>query len=160
MTAKPQPRIVRLKGVDFEVTSRVNPYYKGGHGMTFTFDDQAPEIHIDVNLPKVTRYGRRWVLFHEMAHVKVRDLCLEKPMGKWGEELYCDYEGLVRTENQYLHPNERAMKRLLLAGRRWSDLNGRREVIRDIVKMLKLTLTEDQILLLTNYQDRKIVRIK
>lgn len=157
--------IVHLRVRDFKKVGRYDKNYRADHvhALTWTWPDKAkkpPLIELDSNMPKVTRYGSRWVRNHEMTHVKIADLKLNAPMKKWGEELYCDLEGLVRTPYRQLYRTERALKHVITRNRRWNHIDGRRSIIKDILRFLRIKLTRSQIEALVHYKDRRVVVLK
>src|SRR5258708_7255933 len=146
--------IVHVKALDFKTLGRINPHYsKGVQAWTWYAEGKnPPRIDLDKNLPERTRTGRQIVLYHELCHVKIKDLGIKIKVQQ--EELYCDFEGLIRTNNRHLCYGEQGLKRLILGHRRWHRKTERYGIIEDILLFLNINMGAKEKRMLADYRDR------
>lgn len=135
MTTRKKPKV---KEVKFDIVKNIDPDFEGADGI---YKPGKNTIWLNKNLPEVTKWPKRMVLAHEMAHAKLSQAKLSYPPKV--EEYICDLLAIVQTPNSYMSYGEAALRKALLGNNKlnWRKASDRTFIVGNILEAAGVTPT-------------------
>lgn len=115
----PLGRRPEIKIVDFKKVGQIQKEFRGCVGLC---DFEKRTIYLDLSSPLKPQPSLKFVLQHELAHLKLDDLGIKLPAKV--KERFCDLVAVMEAPKKALTGPEQMLREVLLSltGNRWSDV--------------------------------------